>query len=188
VPVFASFLPEETARQFLEVRRWPDGPFCPHCQRAGRCANQPAIKLNRAPDSNTHGRPGLHQCRVCRGQFTVTIGTVLENSRIPLYKWLASIHLMFSSENTVSAFRLQRELGLGSYRSASFVCRRLRWAMTQSPLAEALSASNRARAPMEHARIVDLLLAVTPTGKMPRPGTQRQKSVWAEVNDEICTR
>jgi hypothetical protein len=113
------------------------------------------------------------------------IETILENSRIPLHKWLASIQLMFFSESGVSAFRLQRELGLGSYRSASFLCRRLRWAMTQSPLVEALRASNLARAPLAHARIVDLLLAVTPTGKMPRPGTQRQKSVWAEVNDEM---
>jgi transposase-like protein len=183
--VFAHFLSEEAARQFLEARRWPDGPFCPHCQRSGRCANEPALKLNRAPSSNTHGREGLHQCRVCRKQFTVTIGTILENSRIPLYKWLAAIHLMFSPEKAASAVRLQRELGLGSYRSASFLCRRLRWAMTQSPLVEALRVSNLARAPMAHSRIVDLLLAVTPTGKMPRPGTQRQKSVWAEVNDEM---
>ena len=58
--------------------------------------------------------------------------------KIPLHKWLLAIHLMCSSKKGVSALQLQRELELGSYRSAWFMCHRVRWAMTQSPMAEAL--------------------------------------------------
>jgi len=86
----------------------------------------------------THSRSGVFQCNACRKQFSVTVKTIFEGSKIPLHKWLLAIHLMCSSKKGVSALQLQRELELGSYRSAWFMCHRVRWAMTQTPMAEAL--------------------------------------------------
>jgi transposase-like protein len=124
---------EDTARAYLEARLWPEGPICPHCG-----VIEESTKLDREEGSDTHGRKGLYQCNSCRKQFTVTVGTIFEDSKIPLHKWLMAFHLMCSSKKGVSALQLQRELELGSYRSAWFMCHRIRWAMTQSPMAEAL--------------------------------------------------
>lgn len=134
---------EEDAREYLESILWPEGPICTGC---GELNN--ATKLQREDGSDTHGRIGLYQCRGCRKQFTVTVGTIFEDSHIPLHKWLFAIHLMCSSKKGVSALQLQRELWgenpetkriKGSYRTAWFMCHRIRWAMTQSPMVEALS-------------------------------------------------
>ncbi len=67
------FHDETKAREWLEARVWPDGPVCPHCG-SGEAT---ALK------GSAH-RPGLHQCNDCRGQFTVTVGTLFERSKIPL--------------------------------------------------------------------------------------------------------
>ncbi len=92
-------------------------------------------------------RKGLYQCNGCRKQFTVTVGTIFEDSHIPLHKWLAAFHLMCSSKKGISALQLQRELWgedpetkrpKGSYRTAWFMCHRIRWVMTQTPMAERL--------------------------------------------------
>ena len=112
---------------------WPEGPVCTGCGIIGE-----STKLDREEGSDTHGRKGPYQCRACRKQFTVTVGTIFEDSHIPLHKWLLAIHLMCSSKKGISALQLQRELELGSYRSAWFMCHRIRWAMTQSPMSEAL--------------------------------------------------
>jgi transposase-like protein len=125
---------EEAAREYLESQLWPNGPVCPHCR-----AHNDATKMNREEGAARHGRNGLYQCRKCRGQFTITIGTIFEDSKIPLHKSLLAIHLMCSSTKGVSALQLQRELKLGSYRSAWFLCRRIRWAMTQPPMVLALN-------------------------------------------------
>lgn len=124
---------ETSARVYLERLLWPDGPVCPHCGVIGE-----NTKLDREEGSDTHGRKGLYQCNGCRKQFTVTVGTIFEDSKIALHKWLLAFHLMCSSKKGISALQLQRELELGSYRTAWFMCHRIRWAMTQSPMAEAL--------------------------------------------------
>src|SRR5260370_774025 len=125
---------EEAAREYLEYMLWPDGPVCQACGLVND-----ATKLRREEGTETHGRTGLYQCRGCRKQFTVTVGTIFEDSKIPLHKWLLSIHLMCSSKKGVSALQLQRNLELGSYRTAWFMAHRIRWAMTQSPMVEKLS-------------------------------------------------
>lgn len=127
------FQNEDAARTYLEKLLWPGGPMCPHCG-----VLEEATKLDREEGSDTHGRKGLYQCNGCRKQFTVTVGTIFEDSKIALHKWLLAFHLMCSSKKGISALQLQRELELGSYRSAWFMCHRIRWAMTQSPMAEAL--------------------------------------------------
>ena len=80
----AKFTDETAAREALEAVRWPDGPYCPHCGNA----DQDKIAKWRARSSH---RPGLYQCNECHGQFTVTVGTVFERSKVPLTKWLLAI-------------------------------------------------------------------------------------------------
>ncbi len=112
-------LNEDDAREYLERILWPDGPVCVHCQ-----------SKNVAKLKGESSRAGLHQCRDCRGQFTVTMKTIFEDSHIPLSKWVKGFHLMCSSKKGISALQLQRNLGLGSYRTAWFMAHRIRLAMT----------------------------------------------------------
>ena len=120
---------EDVARELFEKARWPDGTVCPHCG-----ARKRASKLESRPDSKRPVRRGVWQCNRCRKQFTVTVGTIFEDSHVPLQKWLLAIHLMASSREGISAHRLMRELGLGSYRTARLMVRRVRWALEQDPI------------------------------------------------------
>jgi len=76
------FTNQTAARKHLEAIRWPDGPICPHC---GCVDNSHRIKGKSA-------RPGLWFCADCRKQYTVTVGTLFERSKIPLHKWLLATH------------------------------------------------------------------------------------------------
>lgn len=116
---------EETARAFLEKTRWPEGPVCPHCGSVS------AYRLNSDPNSKT--RKGVCKCRDCHKQFTVSVGTIFAGSHIPLHKWLAVVHLMTSSKKGVSALQISRMMGL-TYKSAWFMCHRVRFAMKQERL------------------------------------------------------
>ncbi len=123
---------EDAAGDLFEAIRWPNGAACPHC---GGCD---PYKLTPKPTSTKPGRKGLYKCRACRKQFTVTVGSVFEDSRIPLSKWLLGLHLMASSKKGVSAHQLHRNLGI-SYKAAWFMAHRLRYAMDSGPLAELLA-------------------------------------------------
>jgi len=124
---------EDAAREHLEKTRWPDGPVCPHCGVINE-----ATKLEPRANSKNGVRKGVYQCNACREQFTITVGTIFEDSHIPLHKWLLAIHLMCSSKKGISAHQLMRNLDLGSYRTAWFMAHRIRWALTQEPIKEAL--------------------------------------------------
>jgi transposase-like protein len=113
------FTDETKAREWLEARVWPKGPVCPHCGATGDDVT--ALK------GKAH-RPGLYQCSQCRDQFTVTVKTVFERSKIPLSKWLAALFLLTASKKGVSAHQVHRSLGI-SYKSSWFMCHRLREAM-----------------------------------------------------------
>ena len=116
----AIFHDEEAARAHFEAIRWPDGvPVCPHCGVMGE---------NFVIQGKAH-RAGLRKCNACNGHFTVTVGTVMESSHIPLHKWALGFHLMAASKKGVSAHQLMRTLGLGSYRTAWFMAHRIREAM-----------------------------------------------------------
>jgi transposase-like protein len=115
------FNDEDKAREALEAVRWPDGPICPHCGSYENIAKVEGMK-------HSH-RPGLYYCNGCRGQFTVTVGSVFERSKVPLTKWWLAVYLMSSSKKGVSAHQLFRSLGLGSYRTAWFMAHRIREAM-----------------------------------------------------------
>jgi transposase-like protein len=112
---------EDNAREYFESKRWPHGPWCPHC---GNLDPEKITKLQ----GKKH-RAGVHTCNECREQFSVTVGTVMESSHIPLTKWALGFHLMSASKKGVSAHQLWRTLGLGSYRTAWFLCHRIREAM-----------------------------------------------------------
>lgn len=86
-------------------------------------------------------RPGLLACRDCEGHFTVTVGTVMEDSHLPLATWVRAFHLMTSSKKGISALQLQRNLGLGSYKTAWYIAHRIREAMRCEPVAELLNGS-----------------------------------------------
>lgn len=131
VTLVQRFSSEDAAREYLEALRWPFGPACPHCGGAD------PYRLTAKPDSKNPGRPGLLKCRACRKQFTVRVGTIFEDSHIPLSRWVIAIHLMAASKKGMSAHQLHRMLGV-TYRSAWFMAHRLRWAMTQEPFASKL--------------------------------------------------
>lgn len=117
-PHFAS---HEAARDWLESLRWPDGPICSHC---GTVAHAYKTK-----------KPGWYRCaeKECRKDFTVTTGTVMERSHIPLNKWLMAFYMLNASKKGVSAHQLHRALGL-DYKSAWFMCHRIREAMRSGGL------------------------------------------------------
>lgn len=111
------FTDETAARQHLEAIRWPEGPFCPHCGSVN------ATRL----EGKKH-RAGLIQCNDCREQYTVTVGTLFERSKIPLHKWLLCNHLLCASKKGISAKQIERMLGV-TYKTAWFMCHRIREAM-----------------------------------------------------------
>ena len=117
-PIFAD---ESKAREHLEGLRWADGRFCPHC---GEVEETSPVK------GKSH-RPGLYYCLSCKKQFTVTVGTLFERSKIPLNKWVCAFHLMASSKKGISAHQLHRMLGI-TYKSAWFMAHRIREAMRET--------------------------------------------------------
>ena len=108
------------ARKWLEARIWPDGPECPHC---GSYDKPTPLK------GKAH-RPGVYQCNDCRKQFTVTVGTLFERSKIPLNKWLLATYLLSASKKGMSTRQLSRMLGV-SLKSSWFMMHRIREAMRE---------------------------------------------------------
>lgn len=112
------FRDERAARAKLESIRWPLGTICPHCESVATGQKVTSNERNRI-------RTGLYRCAACGRQFTVTVGTVLESSHIPLHKWLQAIYLLFGSQRPVSAKMIERTLGI-TYKSAWIMVQRLR--------------------------------------------------------------
>jgi transposase-like protein len=114
-PIFAD---ADKARAHLEKTRWPHGPICPHCGVVNEATNV----------GGKAARKGVYQCNACREQFSVTVGTVFESSKVPLNKWLLATYLMSASKKGVSAHQLHRTLGV-TYKTAWFMAHRIREAM-----------------------------------------------------------
>lgn len=127
------FTDDDKAREWLEAQVWVNGRFCPHCG---------------APEDRTHKlvgsahRPGLFQCNQCRKQFTVTVGTVCERSKIPLSKWLMAMYLLSASKKGMSAMQLSRMLGI-SYQSTWFMMHRIREAMREGKMPGGMGGANK---------------------------------------------
>jgi transposase-like protein len=117
------FTNEDAARAHLESIRWPGGPVCPHCG---------GVERNSRLTGKSH-RPGLLFCGDCRAQFSVTVGTVFERSKIPLHKWILATHLLCSSKKGMSSHQIHRTLGV-TYKTAWFMTHRIREAMRSGDL------------------------------------------------------
>lgn len=113
------FQDADKAREYLEALRWPSGPVCPHCGSVGK---------HLALVGKAY-RPGLYKCVDCYEQFTVTVGTVFERSKVGLHLWLQAVHLMCASKKGISAKQLERMLGV-TYKTAWFMAHRIREAMS----------------------------------------------------------
>lgn len=107
---------DDRAREHLETLLWPEGPTCPRCHAIGN-------RITKLAGKST--RPGVYKCKDCRKPFSVTVGTVMERSHIPLSKWVLAAQLMSSSKKGMSALQLQRMIGT-NYETAWFLFHRLR--------------------------------------------------------------
>lgn len=115
------FVDDDEARKALEQVRWPHGPVCPHCGVTG-------TDIAKVEGKKQSHRPGLYYCNACKGQFTVTVGTVFERSKIPLSKWWMAVYLLNSSKKGISAHQMHRTLKV-TYKTAWFMMHRIREAM-----------------------------------------------------------
>lgn len=125
------FQNEDAAREHLEALHWPEGPVCPHCGSFSckRLPPQKGRKTKAQPEGAI--RKGVVQCNDCRQQFTVTVGTVFESSKVPLHKWLYVNHVLCSSKKGTSAHQIARNIGV-SYKTAWFMMHRIREAMKET--------------------------------------------------------
>ena len=114
------FTDAESAREHLEKLYWPLGPICRHC------GNAEPLRITKLAGAST--RPGVYWCNECNEPFSVTVGTVMEDSHLPLNKWVLAFHLMASSKKGMSAHQLHRMLGV-TYKTAWFLAHRIREAM-----------------------------------------------------------
>lgn len=114
------------AREYLEAVRWPNGPICPHCGVIGE-----HYEIKPKAESKSPARPGLWKCHACREQFSVTVGTVFERSKIALNIWLQAVFFLCSSKKGMSSHQLHRMLGV-TYKTAWFMTHRIREAMTET--------------------------------------------------------
>ncbi len=107
----------------ISLKSWPDGPVCPTCGTEG------PYRITGKTRTKNHVRKLFRCCdRGCRRQFSTTVGTVFEDSKVPLHKWLAVMYLMCSSKKGISAHQVHRTIGV-AYRTAWFMCHRIRDAM-----------------------------------------------------------
>jgi transposase-like protein len=136
IQIIDRFPDDETARKHLEAVLWKDGPVCPHCKNH---KDKPIYKLEPRGDSKAAVRAGVYKCGACLKQFTVTVGTIFEDSHIPLRKWLIAWYLLCSSKKGISSLQLKRILEIGSYGTALFMTHRIRFALQQTHFAEKLS-------------------------------------------------
>lgn len=117
------FQDEEAAFAYVEAHLWPTGPVCPHC------GNWDQKRIKKMVGKTV--RPGLRRCNECGKQFTVRIGTIFEDSHLPLHLWLQVIHLMNASKKGISIRQIQRLLHC-SMKTAWFLGHRIREAMTDT--------------------------------------------------------
>lgn len=120
---------EAAAFEMVESIVWPNGPVCPHCGGKERIYVLKGVR-SKPSQKNPKGveRHGLKKCGHCRKQFTCRIGTVFEDSHIPLHLWLQAFHLLCASKKGISSHQLHRLLGI-KYQSAWHLSHRIREAM-----------------------------------------------------------
>ena len=115
---------ENDCRAYLEQIRWPNGPVCPKCG-----ATTEPYRITRKTKTKNKVQ-SLYKCRACKRQYTVTIGTIFEGSKIPLRKWFAAIYTMCAFKRGVSAYQIHIQARI-TYKSAWYICNRIREAMKE---------------------------------------------------------
>ena len=157
--------------RYFEALHWPNG------------AGLPALRRDRSRPRSLKGeahRSGLYKCRACDEQFSVTVGTVMESSHVPLHKWALAFRLMAGTKKGVSAHQLMRELGLGSYRTAWFwrIAFARRW-----PIATRSRSAARARRLrlMRHSSASRTMFRVSGKGWQGKRGTATKRKVLTMV-------
>jgi transposase-like protein len=128
---------DDAAYRFLEGIRWPNGPICPRCGGMQATFLEPR-NGERLTRTGSKSPRRVWWCAGCRQQFSVLIGTIFEDSKIPLGKWIMATHLMAAGKNGVSAMELHRLLEI-TYKSAWFMAHRIRKAMEREPMTAMLS-------------------------------------------------
>lgn len=108
--LFSRFPDQESARVYLEQRRWPDGVTCPVCS---------------SKDRITVRKGGYYRCNACDEDFTVRTGTIFERSHIPLHKWVYAMYLLVTARKGISSLQLSKEIGI-TQKSAWFMLHRIR--------------------------------------------------------------
>ena len=107
-----SMIPDaESARQYIEKRRWPEGVICPKCQAK---AERITVRVE-----------GYYRCNACDLDFTIRTNTIFERSHIPLHKWLYAMYLLVTARKGISSLQLSKELGI-TQKSAWFMLQRIR--------------------------------------------------------------
>jgi transposase-like protein len=109
---------EEAAYAYVEARIWPEGSVCPHCGGVDR--------IGKMGGKST--RVGTYKCYQCRKPFTVKIGTIFEDSKVPMNVWLQAMYLIAGSKKGISSNQLHRILGV-TLKTAWFMSHRIREAM-----------------------------------------------------------
>ncbi len=118
---------DEKARAYIESVRWPDGPVCPHCG----VVNEATRFDGKGGAKGTKARPGTWKCNACKSQFSVTVGTVMQDTRLGLELWLLAMHQISANKKGISALSLSRMLGV-SPKTAWHLCHRIRAAMADA--------------------------------------------------------
>jgi transposase-like protein len=139
IPKNPIFNDDDAARAHLEKLRWPEGVICVHCGAFGDTISkvEKTDTRRKSADPNKRRKParaGRYYCKDCEGTFTVTVGTVMEDSHVPLHKWLYAFRQFLASKNGISAHQMHRDIGI-SYKTAWFMCHRIREALRQGGLA-----------------------------------------------------
>jgi len=116
IDVHEQFATDEKCLAYLEAMRWPDGVRCPTCG-----AKEISVVTRKKVSKNK--RTKLYQCleKTCKAQFSPTCGTIFNDSHLSLTKWFMAVALVLNAKKGVSALQLQRDLGLGSYRTAWYL-------------------------------------------------------------------
>ena len=112
------FNDDEKCRAYLEQLRWPNGPVCP------KCDGKDIARVG--------GRAEVLRCKACEQQFTVTVNTIFHDSHLPLTKWFLATYLICESKKGISALQIKRVLGIGGYKTAWYLCHRIREAMMRA--------------------------------------------------------
>lgn len=123
--IFIKFSSDEQCFAYIEKMRWPDGVI-----RCTLCGNDKIVKVERKSTSKNR-RKWFYLCqeKTCHNQFSPTSGTLFADSHLPLLTWFHAIGLMLNAKKGISARQLQRDLGIGGYKTAWYLNHRIREAM-----------------------------------------------------------